>query len=257
MSIYEKFGDYYDLIYQGTENYEKECDALEKNFAKLCQRKPKSILDVGCGTGSHSVILSKRGYNVTGIDISKTMIKKAKEKAKKEKVKTEFFVQDMQNIKLNKKFDCAICIFGGFGYILKYEDLVNALSGLRQHLNKDCLFIFEFWNVGGIRPSPYQSWMKTQDENVTLYRLSESNFDPQTNVLNIDFHFILIRKDKLVETFNETHKIKCYTLVEIRKYLEDNDFKLISARDWDGKNETEFKTPRKETFRILAIAKKS
>ena len=99
--------------------------------------------------------------------------------------------------------------------------------------------------------------MKTQDENVTLYRLSESNFDPQTNVLNIDFHFILIRKDKLVETFNETHKIKCYTLVEIRKYLEDNDFKLISARDWDGKNETEFKTPRKETFRILAIAKKS
>jgi len=103
MSIYEKFGDYYDLIYQGTENYEKECDALEKNFAKLCQRKPKSILDVGCGTGSHSVILSKRGYNVTGIDISKTMIKKAKEKAKKEKVKTEFFVQDMQNIKLNKK----------------------------------------------------------------------------------------------------------------------------------------------------------
>ena len=84
MSIYEKFGDYYDLIYQGTVNYEKECDALEKIFAKLCQRKPKSILDVGCGTGSHAVILSKRGYNVTGIDISKTMIKKAKEKAKKE-----------------------------------------------------------------------------------------------------------------------------------------------------------------------------
>ena len=257
MSIYEKFGEHYDLIYQGIVNYEKECDALEKIFAKLCQRKPKSILDIGCGTGSHAVILSKRGYNVTGIDISKTMIKKAKEKAKKEKVKAEFFVQDMRNIKLNKKFDCAICIFGGFGYILKYEDLVNAFSGLRQHLNKGGLFIFEFWNVGGIRPSPYQSWMKTQDDNVTLYRLSESNFDPQTNVLNIDFHFILIRKDKLVETFNETHKIKCYTLAEIRKYLEDNEFKLVSDYDWDGKNETEFKTPRKETFRILAIAKKS
>lgn len=257
MDIFEKFGEYYDLIYQGVVNYEKECDVLEKIFVEFHRRKLKTILDVGCGTGSHALILSKRGYSVTGIDVSNTMIGKAKRKAEKENVEAEFFVQDMRNMKLDRKFDCAICMFGGFGYILTREDLVQVFSGLKEHLNKDSLFIFEFWDIGGLKPSPYKSWMKTQDESVTLYRFSESNFDPQTNILGIDMHFIAMHKDKLVETFSETHKIRCYTLVEMQQYLNNNGFKLLSAYDWDAKDETGLKMPRKETFRTLAIAKKS
>lgn len=255
MGTYQKFGKYYDLIYRTLVDYEKECDALESIFKKICEKKPKKVLDVGCGTGSHALILSKRGYTVTGIDVSKVMIEEAKKKAEKEKVEAEFFVQDMRNMKLNKKFDCAICLFGGFGYMLTYEDLVNVFSGLRQHLRNDGLFIFEFWAVGGVRSTPYQRREKLLDRSMTLYRLSESNFDPQTNMLNIDFHFLVIRKERLVETFSETHKLRCYTLTEMRKYLQDNEFNMVSAHDWDSRSETDFKPPRKETFRILAIAK--
>lgn len=257
MSIFEKFGEHYDLIYREVVNYEKECEVLEKIFAKVCRKKLKSLLDVGCGTGSHALILSKHGYSVTGIDVSKAMIEKARKKSKKQNIKADFFVQDMRNIKLNRKFDCAICMFGGFDYILTYEDLVDVFSGLKKHLNKDGLFIFEFWNVEGLKASPYKSWMKTQAESTTLYRFSESNFAPQTNILNINMHFIVIRKDKLVETFSETHKIRCYALAELQQYLSNNGFKLLSAYDWDAEDKTELKIPRKETFRILAIAKRS
>ncbi len=257
MSIYGEFAEHYDLIYREVVNYEKECDALQKIFAKTRRKKLKSLLDVGCGTGSHALILSKCGYSVTGIDVSKAMIEKAREKSKKQNIKADFFVQDMRNIKLNRKFDCAVCIFGGFGYILTYEDLVDVFSALKKHLNKDGLFIFEFWNIGGLKPSPYKSWMKTQDESITLYRFSESNFTPQTNILNINMHFIVIRKDKLVETYSETHKIRCYTPAELQQYLSNNGFRLLSAYDWDTEDKAELKIPRKETFRILAIVKRS
>ena len=150
--VFEKFGEYYDLIYQYVD-YKKECDLLEEVFSKYCQKKPRSILDVGCGTGSHSIILSKRGYDVTGIDLSRVMIEKAREKAEKEKIRVEYYVQDMRNIKLKRKFDCAICMFGGFGYINTYDDLVRLLSGVKNHLNRDGLFIFEFWNIGGLKPT--------------------------------------------------------------------------------------------------------
>lgn len=200
------------LIYYEIKDYERECGALEKIFAKFNVEKPKSILDVGCGTGSHALILSDRGYRVTGIDISKVMVRKAEETAEKRKIKAEFFIQDMRKIRLNKKFDCVI-MFGVFGHFLTHEDLVNTLSGLKQHLVKGGLFIFDFWNAEGI--------------------------------------------SKLARAFSEAHKIRCYTLAEVQKHLDDNGFNLLSAYDWNAEGKTELDMPVKKTFQILAVAKKS
>jgi SAM-dependent methyltransferase len=213
-----------------------------------------TILDVGCGTGSHSLLFSERGYSVTGIDISKRMIELAKRKASKEGSNVEFIVQDMRKLDLSKRFDCAICAFGGFGYLLTYRDLTRLLAGLKKHLTLKGLFVFEFWNVGGIRPSPHKTWLKVEEKDFVLYRLSESEFDPQTNILTMNFNFIEVHK-RTAETFNETHKVRCYTLPEIKKYLEDNGFELAGAFDWNAKDAADFKLPGKETFRILAIAK--
>ncbi len=112
MGSYEKFAEFYDLIYKEIVNYEREADDLEKILTEFGEHRTKQVLDVACGTGSHSLILAKRGYEVTGIDSSEMMVKEAKKKASKENVNVEFFVQDMRSIKLNKKFDCAICMFG-------------------------------------------------------------------------------------------------------------------------------------------------
>ena len=114
MGEFERFSEYYDLIYQRMVDYDRECDILERIFAEHPCDTVRSILDVGCGTGSHALILSKRGYSVTGIDISKAMIEKANVKAEREKVEVEFHVQDMRNLNLGREFDCAICMFGGF-----------------------------------------------------------------------------------------------------------------------------------------------
>jgi len=255
MRSFGRFGEYYDLIYREIVDYEKECGVLERLFARFSRKTVETVLDVGCGTGSHALILSRRGYGVTGIDISETMIAVAKRKAENERSEADFLVQDMRNLRLDKTFDCAICMFGGFGYVLTHRDLVSLFTGLSRHLVREGLFIFEFWNVGGLKQSPYKSWVKSQDENLTLYRLSESNFDPQTNVLNIDMHFLVIREGRLAETFTEAHKLRCYTLAEIRQDLESNGFELLDSYDWDVKEMTELQAPRKETFRILAVSK--
>lgn len=256
MGEFEKFSEYYDLIYERMVDYDRECDILEKIFTEHSRETVRSILDVGCGTGSHALILSKRGYSVAGTDISKAMIKKANMKAEREKVEVEFLVQDMRNLNLDREFDCAICMFGGFGYVLTPEGLASLFSGLKRHLIKDGLFAFEFWNVGGLKPTPYRSWTKIQNETLTLYRLSESNFDRQTDILDIDMHFIVIRNDRLAEEFTETHRIRCYTLPEMQQHLSKNGFELLFAYDWDSKKMVELAVPKKETFRILAISRK-
>jgi ubiquinone/menaquinone biosynthesis C-methylase UbiE len=69
--------------------------------------KPGTALDLGCGTGAKSIYLAKKGFKVTGIDISKTAINYAKENAKKAKVKVDFIVADAVNLSFlkDKKFD--------------------------------------------------------------------------------------------------------------------------------------------------------
>jgi SAM-dependent methyltransferase len=256
LGIFDKFGEYYDLTYRETMDYKKDCDILESIF-KGFKMKTKSILDLGCGTGSHALILAKRGYSVAGIDASKVMIEKAKAKAEKENMKIEFHVQDMRRMKLNRKFDCAISMFGALGFVYLYKGLVDTLSGLKQHLNKGGLFIFEFWSVGGVRASPYHRWMEAKDQQVTLYRLSESSFDHLTSIMTLDMKFIIVHKDKLVESFKEKFKMRCYTLAEMRQYLESNGFKLVAAYDWDVEDREKLKNPRRETFRILAVAERT
>jgi len=257
MSIYDRFSEYYDLIYKDMKDYEVEIERVERFFGKFARTRPTSILDIGCGTGSHALLLAKHGYDVVGIDTAEKMVQKAKEKAAREKVKVDFLVQDMREIRLDKRFDCAICMFGGFGYVTDSGDVSKVFRSVNQHLTDGGLFLFEFWNVGGVRPSPYQSWMRFEDNGLDLYRLSESNLDPCTNVLGIEMHFVLVRENRLVEVFDERHDIRCYTIPEIQFYLEHTGFELASAVDWQIHDGTEEHAPKRDTFRIMAVARKT
>lgn len=255
LSVFQKFGEYYDLIYSEFPDYKAECDFIEKVAEKFFEEKPRRILDLGCGTGSHALILAKRGYQVTGIDQSDVVIQRAKEKAREEKIKAHFFVQDMREFKLQGKFDCAICMFGGFGYLLTYSDLERLFFNLAHHLNENGVFMFECWSVGGLKPTPYRSWLKRQDKNVTLYRMSESNFDNETNILDIDMDFVVTDDKTVVDIFDEKHQIRCYTIAEMQHYVNKNEYELLAVYNWDTENKTELKEPKKDTFRIMAIVK--
>lgn len=157
MKVYEKLSKYYDLLYGRKDRILAECDFLETIFRKYCQHKPSRILDIGCGTGNHALILAERNYNVVAIDQSLNMIKEAKKKSKSKKNKVLFFAKNMAEIKLKEKVDCAISFFNSFGYLTNQIDLQHFFSNLYCNLKDESLFVFEFWNIGGVKPTPYKN----------------------------------------------------------------------------------------------------
>jgi 2-polyprenyl-3-methyl-5-hydroxy-6-metoxy-1,4-benzoquinol methylase len=98
-----------------------ECDFIEKelNFDKSLK-----ILDVGCGTGRHSIELSKRGYSVTGIDLSETQLEKAREKAEINNLEIDFLRHDARNLPFVDRFDVAVMLCEG-GFPLMETDEMN------------------------------------------------------------------------------------------------------------------------------------
>ena len=142
-SLFENYAKVYD-----NENFTKgtlgECDFIEKelNFDKSLK-----ILDVGCGTGRHAIELTKRGYNVTGIDLSEAQLKRAKEKAKAEKLTIDFQRQDARNLPFNSEFDVAIMLCeGGFSLMETDEMNFEILKSVTKSLKSQATLIFTTLN---------------------------------------------------------------------------------------------------------------
>ena len=105
--------EYYKEPWVG--NTVQEIDFIEQELSLL---SGLSIIDIGCGTGRHSIELAKRGYDVTGLDISDKMLDEAREKAEDLGLKIDFIHRDATNFNLDKKFDLAICLCeGAFGLL--------------------------------------------------------------------------------------------------------------------------------------------
>lgn len=133
---WETFFDGHAPVYMEnsyTKNTLKEVDFLLEEL-KLPQGS--HILDMGCGTGRHAVELAKRGYKVTGIDISSGMLAQAEKKAKKTDVEVEWIHADASNFKSDKLFDAAICLCeGAFGLLGSDDDPMKHDLLILQNIN--------------------------------------------------------------------------------------------------------------------------
>ena len=111
-----------------------ECNFIEQeiNYDKNTQ-----ILDLGCGTGRHSIELAKRGYTVTGIDLSASQLNRAKEKASAQNLSINFELQDARKLTFSDEFDLVIMLCeGGFSLMetdeMNFQILRNANNALKS-----------------------------------------------------------------------------------------------------------------------------
>ena len=126
---------YEDLFTNFAKTYDKEAftkgTVAEAGFIEkeIGFDQKKKILDVGCGTGRHAIELAKRGYRVTGIDLSQDQLARAKEKAKEAGVSVAFLRKDARTFAFREKFDLVIMLCeGGFPLMETDEENYRILS---------------------------------------------------------------------------------------------------------------------------------
>jgi ubiquinone/menaquinone biosynthesis C-methylase UbiE len=112
-----------------------ECDFIEN---EIDHDKNTKIIDIGCGTGRHAIELTQRGYRVTGIDLSASQLKRAREKAKARQVEIDFQKCDARDLPFENEFDLAIMLCeGGFPLMetdeMNFTILKNAAKALKAN----------------------------------------------------------------------------------------------------------------------------
>jgi len=143
LNQYSKLSKYL-LLFLEYEKYEKEVELIKKFL------KPKAkILDIGCGIGVHSILLSKHNFYVKGIDICPEMIEIAKKVKIKNSANCSFKIMDMRKMSLKEKFDAGL-FFHSFYYLITDKDINDTISNLKKCLKRNgkvIIFNFSFFHA--------------------------------------------------------------------------------------------------------------
>lgn len=139
----EYFDETFLQVYQALLPAEEAEDEVEAVLAALDLEPPARVLDLACGWGRHAIPLAARGFRVTGVDLSATLLETARTAALEEGVDVSWIRGDMRELELDGGFDAVICLFSSLGYSLSDADDLRVLRGVREQLRPGGHFLFE------------------------------------------------------------------------------------------------------------------
>ncbi|NMC44991.1 MAG: methyltransferase domain-containing protein [candidate division Zixibacteria bacterium] len=216
-----------------TERTRTEIDRLIK---LLNLTGSERILDVGCGWGRHVLELARRGYDVTGIDQSETMIARANELARAEGLISAFVVQEMEDIDYIDAYDLGIALFGSFGYSRDDDVHLSILSRLHRALRDGGRLCIEQWNRDKyIRLDGQRQTHEHNGATIIEYHA----FDHTTGRMNILRRYITAEDAREFKV-----SFRLFAVDELRNLLTSAGFERINIYgDLDG-NPLTSETPR-------------
>jgi SAM-dependent methyltransferase len=218
---YAKIYDYFNL----DKNYKREINYLLKIIKKFKKKKVYKILDIGCGTGNHANLLAKKKFFIVGLDKSPEMIDMAKKKFKK-----VLFTND--NRSLSIKFDICYSFFHVVSYLKNNNQLNAFFNYASTKLDKDGLFIFDYWFKPAVLLDPPEEKIKYLKKNYKTYiRFTQFQHFKKFNIIKILFNFFILSKKK-IKYFTEIHEMRYYEIKQLNFYLKKNNFVILKNYSW-------------------------
>ncbi|WP_257346108.1 class I SAM-dependent DNA methyltransferase [Pseudalkalibacillus decolorationis] len=209
----------------------------------------KTVLDIGCGTGEISVRLAKRGYNVTGVDLSEEMLTIAKQKAESKGLSIPFYQQDMRELEGIKEQDAIVIFCDSLNYLRTPEDVSTTFNSIHRLLKESGLLLFDVHTLHKIH-DVYGDEVFTYNSSEISY-LWECNQGNEEGSVFHDLTFFVQGKDDLYTRYDESHYQRTYSMQTYTTLLEKNGFEVLTITSDFSDRE-----PVEDSERLFFVAKK-
>ncbi len=245
MNAYHELAQSYDRL-----TNDVDYGAVVEFYKEILARegvRPRTALDLACGTGSVALLLARDGLDVTAVDMSSDMLCVAAQKAQEQNLPVRFVCQQLQALNVPRGVDLAVCALDSLDYILNPADCQEAIRRIYRALNPGGCFIFDVNTPQKLRAMDGQVFL---DEDDDVYCVWRGEFDENTNICSYGMD-LFQRQGAVWRRSFEEHREYAYTEEQLRSYLKAAGFTHIRVY-----SDRSFRKPDSDTQRIYFKARK-
>ena len=248
MASYGDFAYYYDMLTENVD-YEKRCEYICSLLAENGVSEG-ILLDLACGTGTMSLMLSEKGYDVVGVDGSEEMLTQAQEKKMETGADVIFLCQRMEELDLFGTINAAVSTLDSINHVTDEDTVKEIFRRVSLFMEDKGIFVFDV-------NTPYKH-REVLGDNTFIYDLDEvycvwQNSTDENLVTTISLD--LFEKDEDDEEtyyrYSEEFSERAYDLDDIKTWLEDCRFEVLSRYEEMTKDDV-----RSDTQRAVFVARK-
>ena len=223
MDAYHKLAKSYDRL-----TNDVDYGATVEFYMEILRREglsPRTAVDLACGTGSVTAILAEKGIDIIGVDMSEEMLTQAQQKASTLENMPRFICQKLQQLRLSKGVDLAVCALDSLDYITDPEDCREAIRRVYKVLNPGGIFIFDVNTPEKLRAMDGQVFL---DEDDDVYCVWRGEFDEETNICSYGMDLFQRQGNVWHRSFEE-HREYAYSREQLTQYLKEAGFTRIQV----------------------------
>lgn len=204
------------------------------------------VLELGCGTGSLTELLARRGFDMIGVDASEEMLQAAMEKRAASGLDILYLLQDMREFELYGTVAAVISICDSMNYLTEYGDLVKVLKLVNNYLDPGGVFIFDLNTVHKYRDVIGEETIAESREDAGF--IWENYYDEDSRINEYDLTLFVREDGDLYRRYDETHFQRAYELAEIRRAVQEAGMEFVTAYDAFTRE-----APRKDSERLYVV----
>ena len=245
MGAYEALAASYDRL-----TNDVDYEATVAFYQEILKREgvsPRRAVDLACGTGSVAVLLARQGLDVVGVDQSEEMLTVAAQKAQDLAPAPQFVCQSLENLRLARGVDLAVCALDSLDYITNPEDCARAIARIYRALNPGGIFIFDVNTPEKLRAMDGQVFL---DEDEDVYCVWRGEFDEESNICSYGMD-LFQRQGTMWRRSFEEHREYAYSRAQLTDYLRRAGFTDIQIY-----GDRTFRPPEKGEQRMYFKARK-
>ena len=222
--------DFEDLYWDGR-HYDLETRDYVNDipfYLRKVKKYGEPVLELACGTGRITIPIAEQGIDITGLDITLSMLSHAKKKAQEKGLNIKWVEADCRNFKLNSKFNLILFPFNSIAHLHDLESIKSCLSRVKMHLKNKGRFIIDIFNprLDTLIREPSRRYLVAEYPNPygkgTVVITENNIYDTATQINRIKWYYRIGSQPEIVKELN----MRIFYPQEIDALLHYNGFKI-------------------------------
>lgn len=255
MSVFANYAEIYDTLNAG-KDYAKEAEFVAQ-LVRETAPGARTLVNFGCGTGQHDLLLAKSGFETLGVELSAHMLAQAQARGMAADIPegcTRFTQGDFRNFDAGRSFDAVVSLFHVMSYQTDEADVAAAFATLSAHMSDGSVALFDLWHGPAVEHVlPETRVRRAENDNLKIVRIAEPQHDSNAHVVTVKFTFFVEdKKTGVISSFEELHPMRYFFPAEIQGHIKAAGLKLTETGEWLTRS-----SPSRDTWSVYYLVEKT